>query len=610
MTATSTIPTRDQVPVEETWDLANLYASEEDWEADTDRVRVLRDEIVAGRGGAGESIQALANVLDGQAAMSERIERLYVYAMLRRDENTADPSALARFDRIAMLATEIGESVAFLTPEITDIPQDKLRAWMDDPILARHRQNLDDLDRNRPHVRSAEVEALLAATSELSRAPSSAFTALDNADLVYGLGHDENGDEVELTKGRVSRILQKRNRPARREAQEKMAAAYIAHRNTLAALHSASIRKDVFYARARGHASALDAALFSDNIPRAVYDSLIDAVHEALPAFGNYLELRRRVLGVEQLAPYDLQVPLAELDAGEMTYREAVRISLEGLAPLGERYLGDLRQGLETGRWVDVHETANKRSGGYNVGAYGAPPHILMNWSGTRQDLYTLIHEAGHAMHGFYSNATQPYPTAGYTIFCAEVASTVNETLLTWHLLDHASSDAERFAILAQFLDDVRGTLITQTMYAEFERWTHAQIEAGAALTDESLSGEWARLYALYHPAIPLTESVRIGWARIPHFYRGFYVFQYATGLSAAIAIARQIREEGQPAVDRYLTFLSSGGSDYSINLLRLAGVDMATPDPIRAALAEFAARTAEATALFDAGAVEPHSRG
>ncbi len=610
MTATAAIPTRDQVPVEETWDLTKLYPTEDAWEADAVHIRTLRDEIVSGRGGAGESVRALANILDAQAAMNERIERLYVYAMLRRDENTADPAALSRFDRIASIATEIGESVAFLTPEIIAIPRETLRAWMEDAILANHRQGLDDLDRNRDHVRSAEVEAVLAASGEIARTPGSAFTALDNADLSYGLGHDENGEEIELTKGRVSRILQKRNRDARKEASEKMAAAYIDHRQTIASLHSSSVRKDVFYARARGYASARDAALFGDNIPPAVYDSLIDAVHDALPAFGGYLELRRRVVGVERLAPYDMQVPLAELDEREVTYREAVATTLEGLAPLGERYLGDLRTGLETGRWVDVHETVNKRSGGYNVGAFGAPPYILMNWSGTRQDLYTLAHEAGHAMHGFYSNAAQPYTTASYTIFCAEVASTVNETLLTWHLLDHAASDRERFAILGQFLDDVRGTLITQTMYAEFERWTHAQIEAGAALTAESLSEEWGRLYALYHPAVELTDAAKIGWARIPHFYRGFYVFQYATGLSAAIALAAQIRAEGQPAVERYLRFLASGGSDYSIELLRRAGVDMTTPEPVRAALAEFTKRTAEATTLFDAGAAQPHSRG
>ncbi len=610
MSVSTAIPTRDQVPVAETWDLTKLYASEADWEADAAHIRVLRDEIVAGRGGAGASVQALANVLDAQAAMNERIERLYTYAMLSRDENTADSTALARLDRIATIATEIGASIAFLTPEIIAIPPETLHSWMDDPILARHRQGLHDLDRNRPHVRSAEIEALLAATAEIARAPGNAFTALDNADLAFGMGQDEHGEAIELTKGRVARIMQKRNRAARRAASEQLAGAYSAHRNTLAALHGASVRTEVFYARARGYPTARDAALFGNNIPTSVYDSLIDAVHAALPAFGQYLELRRRVVGVDQLAPYDMQVPLAELDAGEVTYAEAVRTGLEGLAPLGERYVGDLRRGLTGARWVDVHETANKRSGGYNTGPYDAQPYILMNWSGTRQDLYTLIHEAGHAMHGFYSNAAQPYTTADYTIFCAEVASTVNETLLTWHLLDQARSDAERFAVLGQFIDDVRGTLITQTMYAEFERWTHAQIEEEAALTAESLSEEWGRLYALYHPTVELTDAARIGWARIPHFYRGFYVYQYATGLSAALALARQIREEGQPAVERYLQFLASGGSDYSIELLRRAGVDMTTPGPVGAALAEFAARTAEATALFDGGAVPPHAQG
>jgi oligoendopeptidase F len=387
-----------------------------------------------------------------------------------------------------------------------------------------------------------------------------------------------------------------------------MAGAYAAHRHTLASLHSSAVRKDVFYARQHGHPSSRDAALFEDNIPPAVYDSLIDAVRGAVPAIGRYLDLRRRVLGVDQLHAYDLLVPLAELAGGEVSYREAVATTLEGLAPLGERYVGDLRAGLAA-RWVDVHETVNKRSGGYNIGPYGAHPYILLNWSGTRQDLYTLTHEVGHAMHGFYSNATQPYPTASYTIFSAEVASTVNETLLTWHLLDRAESDAERFAILAQFLDDVRSTIVRQTMFAEFERWTHAQIEAGAALTDEGLTEAYRRLYADYFPAVARDDDyVGIEWARIPHFYRGFYVFQYATGLCAAIALARQIREEGQPAVERYLQFLSSGGSDYSIELLRRAGVDMTRPESVRAALDEFAARVDEATALFDAGAVRPHN--
>jgi oligoendopeptidase F len=609
MATMTAVPTREQVPVEETWDTTALYPSEADWEADVERARAARDALVAWRGRAGESAGALRGALDARAALDRIVERLYVYAMLRRDENTADAAALDRFDRVAALATEFGEAAAFLTPELLAIPAEALEGYAADPALAEHRHTLHDIARGRPHVRSAEVEAILAAAGDLARAPGGAFTALDNADLTFGTMRDEAGNTFELTKARVAKILQGRDRAARRVAAEQLAGAYQAHRHTLAALHAAAVRKDTFYARMRHFPSARDAALFDANIPTAVYDSLIEAVLGATPGFARYLELRRRVLGVERLEAYDLNVPLAEVAGGDIAYRDAVAMTLEGLAPLGERYVGDLRRGLLDGRWVDVHETANKRSGGYNTGPYDAHPYILLNWAGTIQDVYTLAHEAGHAMHGFYSNAAQPYPTASYTIFVAEVASTVNETLLTWRLLDRARGDAERFAILAHFLDDVRGTIVRQTMFAEFERWTHARIEAGGALTAESLGEEWQRLYGAYFPAVATGPVTAIEWARIPHFYRGFYVYQYATGLAAAIALARAIREEGGPAIERYLAFLASGGSDYPIELLRRAGVDMTRPEPVRAALDEFAARVDEATVLFDAGAVEPHAR-
>ena len=607
MTATA-IPTRADVPLEETWNTADLYATEALWEASAATLCSRTESVVARRGTIGDSLENLVAALDEQAALSEEIERLYIYAMLRRDENIADADALARYERIASLATDLGEALAFISPEILTIPQEQLRAWLADPRLDQHRHNLEDLDRSRPHVRSAEIEALLAATYEIARAPESAFTALDNADLTFGTGRDENGEPIELTKGRIARILQGRNRDARREATEKRGAVYLAHQHTTAALYASAVRKDVFYARARGHATAREAALFGSNIPVSVYDSLIAAVHDALPALTRYLDLRRRVLDVPQLAPYDTAVPLAELPGGELSYKEAIATVLEGLQPLGERYLTDLREGLERGRWVDVHETANKRGGGYNTGAYGVHPYILLNWNGTRSDMYTLAHEAGHAMHSFYSSANQPFTTSNYTIFTAEVASTVNETLLTWHLLGKAKDDAERFAVLGQFLDDVYGTLITQTLYAEFELWAHAQIEAGAALTAENLSAEWSRLYSLYHPTVEPTEAMRIGWARIPHFYHGFYVYQYATGLSAAIALASRLRDEGAPAIARLLHFLTRGGSDYSIELLREAGVDMTTPEPVSAALAEFAARTDEAIAIFETGVIPTHS--
>lgn len=596
----TTVPTRQDVPVDETWDVGKLYPTADAWEADVARARTACDHLVRHKGHAGESAEALLAALEAQAGLAELTERLYVYAMLKHDEDTADPTALARYERMATLATEFGEAGSFLTPEILALEPDRLAAFAADPRLAVHRHNLEDLIRQRPHVRSAEIEAVLAASAELARAPSAAFTALDNADLSFGEITDERGQTLELTKGRVAKILQGRDRETRRRAYEAMAQAYLNHQHTLAALHGAAVRRDSFYARMRGHRSARDAALFETNIPVQVYGALIAAVRANAPAFQRYLSLRKRVLGIpDALRPYDLNVPLAEAPEGDIAYREAVGRVLEGLAPLGERYVSDLRQGLRS-RWVDVWETRNKRSGGYNVGPYGAPPYILLNWAGTRQDLFTLTHEAGHAMHGYYSNRAQPFATANYSIFLAEVASTVNETLLTWRELDQARTDSERFAVLASFLDDVKGTIVRQTMFAEFEVWTHERIEAGEALTAESLSATYRRLYSDYFAGVEQDERTGIEWGRIPHFYRGFYVFQYATGLAAAIALARAIRAEGQPAVDRYLTFLSAGASDYSIDILRRAGVDMTTPEPVNAALTQFAEWTDEATRLWD----------
>lgn len=596
----TTIPTRQDVPVDETWDLSPLYPSAAAWEADVEQVLRARDALVGHKGQVGASAENLLAALEAQTALSALTERLYIYAMLKRDEDTSDADALSRYERVATLATQIGEDSSFLTPEILAIPPDQLAEYAADPRLAAHRHNLEDLIRQRPHVRSAEIEAILAASAELARAPGNAFTALDNADLSFGIIPGEDGEPLELTKGRVAKILQGRNRDARRRAYEAMSQAYLNHQHTLAALHGAAVRRDSFYARMRGHQSARDAALFETNIPPQVYDSLIAAVRGNAPAFQRYLSLRQRVLDIpDALRAYDLNVPLAEVTTGDIAYRDAVGRVLEGLAPLGERYVADLRQGLNS-RWVDVWETRNKRSGGYNIGPYGAPPYILLNWAGTRHDLFTLAHEAGHAMHSFYANQTQPFQTANFSIFLAEVASTVNETLLTWHELDRARTDSERFAVLATFLDDVKGTIVRQTMFAEFEDWTHARIEAGDALTAEGLAGAYRGLYTDYFGDVTQDDYTGIEWGRIPHFYRGFYVFQYATGLAAAIALARDIRAEGPPAVERYLALLRAGAEDYPIELLRRAGVDMTTPEPVNAALTQFAEWVDEASMLWD----------
>ncbi len=597
--------TRDQVAVEDTWDLSPIYPDDAAWDADAVRLGEQIAAAVAHRGRLGESAVGLSRALDDAMAVRRTVERLRVYANLRRDEDTAADDANARYERSIALAIEAGEALAFLEPELLALPADQLVSYVADPVLATYHHLLDDLQRRRPHVRSVEVEEVLAQGAEVARAPHDAFTALDNADLDFGRVRDETGAEVALTKARHALLLRSKDREVRRGAQEAMSGAYLAHRHTLAALHGASVRKDVFQARVRGYGSAREAALFDDNIPESVYDSLIGAVRAARPTLERYLGLRRRVLGVDQPTLYDLYVPLSPESERRYDYREAVEIVLGGLYPLGERYVADLRAGFD-GRWVDVHETKGKRSGAYSWGTYAAPPVILMNWNGTINDVFTLAHEAGHAMHSFYADAAQPFHDAGYPIFLAEIASTVNEVLLTWHLLDEtpAGDDAGRLVLLNRFADTFFGIVPRQTMFAEFEHRTHAQAEAGQPLTLEVLNGLYGELHEVYYPGVLVDDAVRVQWGRIPHFYRAFYVFQYATGLSAAVTLARTVREEGAGAAERYRAMLAAGGSDYPLALLQRAGLDLTSPEPVHVALAEFDRTVAEMERLVEQGAL------
>ena len=382
--------------------------------------------------------------------------------------------------------------------------------------------------------------------------------------------------------------------------------AYLDHQHTLAALHGASVRGDVFQARVRQHPSAREAALFGDNVPAAVYDTLIASVRAAQPLLARYLELRRHILGVDELAAYDLLVALSPEQEQRHAYREGVDLVLGGLDLLGQDYVNDLRAGFAQ-RWVDVHETKGKRSGAYSGGAYATPPVILMNWNGTMNDLFTLAHEAGHAMHSFYADANLPFYEAGYPIFLAEIASTVNEVLLTWSLLAQTpTADVlGRFAILDRFAETYFGTVVRQTMFAEYEQRVHALAESGKPLTLDVLNDIYAELYETYLPGATVDGGVRVNWARIPHFYRAFYVYQYATGMSAALAIARAIRDEGEPARERYRRLLASGGRDYPLELLSRAGVDLTSPEPIEAGLAEFERIVSEMEQIVASGALE-----
>src|SRR4051812_24872118 len=602
----SEILTREQVAIEDTWDLSGIYGDEAGWEADIARMPALIAAAASHQDQLGASPDEIRQALDEIMSLRRTLERIRIYANLRRDEDTANSDAQARYERSIATAIEASQALAYVEPELLGLPAQRLDELRADPALTPYRHMLDDLARRRPHVRSAEIEQILAQGADVARAPSDAFTALDNADLTFGRVNDETGKEIELTKARHALLLRSKDRETRRRASETFTKAYLDHRHTLAALHGASVRGDVFQARVRNHPSAREAALFGDNVRTTVYDTLVASIRAARPVLARYLELRRQVLGLDELAAYDLLVPLSPEPEQRHDYRDGVELVLGGLGLLGEDYVDDLRTGFGR-RWVDVHETKGKRSGAYSSGAYAAPPVILMNWNGTMNDVYTLAHEAGHAMHSLYSDANLPFHTAGYPIFLAEIASTVNEVLLTWKLLaDLPPHDlVGRFGLLDRFAEGYFGTVARQTMFAEYEQRSHALAEAGTPLTLDALNGIYEELYEAYTPGVAVDDGVRVNWERIPHFYRAFYVYQYATGMSAAIAVARAIRDEGEPARERYLRLLASGGSDYPLQLLAASGVDLTSPAPVAAGLAEFEQVVAEMEQIVSSGALD-----
>jgi oligoendopeptidase F len=604
--ATPDIATRDQIAVEHTWDLSTIFSTESAWEEAFGRLPEQLERAVGFRGRLGENPRVTREGLEAVFAVQELLTRLVVYASLRRDEDTTNTEANGRYERAVMASIQAGEALAFLQPEILALPNETLRGLIDAPELEPYRHVLEDLERRRAHVRSEEVEEVLAQMSDVARTASEAFNALDNADLTFGTVKDEDGKDITLTKARYGVLLESPKREIRKNAYETLTAAYQDHGHTLASLHGSSVRKDVAAARIRGYESAREEALFDDNVPLSVYDGLLQVVAESTHVTERYLALRKRVLGLDDLRRYDLRVPLAPELRKTYSYEEAVDVVLSGLGALGETYVNDLRKGFAS-RWVDVFETKGKRSGAYSWGAYGSPPVMLMNWNGTLSDVFTLAHEAGHAMHTFYANAAQPFHLAGYPIFLAEIASTVNEVLLTWHLLqtEAATDPVGRFSLLNRFAEGFDGTITSQAMYAEFEHMTHQAAEEGRPLTLEFLNESFGNAIGKYLPGVIVDELASLGWARVPHFYRAFYVYQYATGLSSAINIARAVRDEGEVARKRYLDMLAAGGSDYPMALLAKAGVDLTTPEPIRIAFEEFDTVVTEMEQLVDEGVLD-----
>src|SRR5258708_4218444 len=437
------------------------------------------------------------------------------------------------------------------------------------------------MSRNRPHVRSAEVEAILAAAGEITETPDSIFSMIDNADLKLPTITDEEGKEVELTKGNYLVYIHNKDRRVRKEAFEGLHSTFLKQRNTIAATLAGQVKGGLFHTRQRSFDSTRARALFRNNIPVSVYDNLIKTVHESIPLLNRYMKLRKRMLNLDELHMYDLYVPIVEETEEEISYEQARDIVIAALAPLGENYTTILKRAFGE-RWIDVYETPGKRGGAYSGGAYATQPFILLNYQNKRESMYTLAHELGHSMHSFFTRNTQPFQYGDYTIFVAEVASTLNEGLLTQHLLKTTTDKAQRLSILNHSLEGLRGTLFRQTMFAEFEQLIHQRVQEGQPLTADALSSAYHDLNAHYYGGeTVIDELIDIEWARIPHFYYNFYVYQYATRISAASALVQQIVHEGQPAAERYLNFLRHGYSEYSIDLLKKATLDMATPNPI-----------------------------
>jgi len=584
-----TLTKRSDVPKDYTWDLESIFLTQDDWEQVFQSLVRRLPELEALQGMLASSGQSLLRVLQQRDEVFEQLETLFVYAAMRRDEDTTNSKYQAMFDRAMQLLVRISTALSFIEPEILAIPQSTLDEYVrDTPGLQLYRQQLHDLNRKRPHVRSAEIEAVLAATGEISDGPDAIFSMIDNADLRLPRIKDEAGKDVELTKGNYMIYIRSTDRRVRKEAFEGMHGTFLKQRNTIAATLSAQVKADIFHTRQRGYASCRERALSQYNIPVSVYDNLVNAVSEYIPLLNRYVQLRKRMLGLDELHMYDLYVPIVKESGDDISYQQASETVVAGLAPLGENYVNTLKKAMSE-RWIDVYETPGKRGGAYSGGAYATHPFILLNFQNKRDSMFTLAHELGHSMHSFFTRSHQPFQYGDYTIFVAEVASTLNESLLTDYLLKTNSDREVRLAILNHALEDIRGTLYRQTMFAEFEQIMHSRAEEGEALTADSLSEMYHALNVKYYGGVAIVdELIDIEWARIPHFYSSFYVYQYSTGISAAIALSQQILREGQPAVDRYLKFLSSGSSDYSIELLKKAGVDMNSPEPVRQACQQF----------------------
>jgi oligoendopeptidase F len=598
--STDTLPLRKDVKTEDCWDLSSLYTDNQQWEADFTKLEQELAKFDQYRGRLQESAELLAEALVFDSEFDRTSERLGTYAFLKTTENQTDSEYQALKARYMNLAVRASEATSYMRPELLAISEDRMAELMADEAIAPFRLQLERLLRYRPHTLTDNEERLLAMQGEMASAAGNAFRQLNDADLRFGEIEDHTGRQIELSHATFSQLLISPERKVRRAAFDQYYAQFVAHENTLSATLCGSIQRDVYYARARNYSSSLEAALFPDNVPVDVYNNLISTVRESLPAVHHYLDVRRRKMGLKDLHHYDTYVPILSDIEKHHTWDQSIDVVIESLAPLGSEYTSTLEAGLR-GRWADRYPNRGKQSGAFSCGSFDADPYILMNFiPQVINDVFTLTHEAGHSMHSWYSARNQPFLYYNYTIFVAEVASTFNEQLLTEHLLSRARDDNERAYFINNELDSLRATVVRQTMFAEFEKRTHEMSEAGEPLTVDSFRSVYRELLdAYFGPEFVIDKTLELECFRIPHFYRAFYVYKYATGLSAAVALARRVLAGGQQELDDYLSFLSGGCSKDPLDLLRDAGVDMTSPEPVATTLKRFRDLTEELDQLL-----------
>ncbi|CAM3999871.1 oligoendopeptidase F [Catellicoccus marimammalium] len=594
------LPKRSEIEEKWTWDLSRIFKNEEELEEAFSQLDEKIAEVSQGKGTLGDGVLAVKKATDQLLSLYRSLEVIYVYASMKNDEDTANAKYQALMNRVSGKYTEAVAAASYYTPELLSLSDEVLEEYLQAKELQEYHHFLEQTVRSKPHVLSEKEEALLAQASEIFSASSDTFEVMNNADFDFGMIQNAEGEEVQLSHGSYGQLLESTDRNVRKEAFQQLYRVYDQFQHTTASTLSHHVKGHNFSAKVRNYSSARAASLDSNDIPESVYDTLIEVVHEHLPLLHRYVALRKKLLQVDELHMYDMYTPLMGEAPLRFSYEEACKVALEALQPLGKDYVSVVEKAFQS-RWIDVKENAGKRSGAYSSGCYDTDPYILLNWHDSLDQLFTLVHEMGHSMHSYLTRSHQPYVYGDYSIFLAEIASTTNENLLTEYLLQTQKDPKVRAYVLNHYLDGFKGTVFRQTQFAEFEQWIHVTDAKGEPLTSQAMNEYYGDLNQEYYgPAVEKDPEIALEWSRIPHFYYNFYVYQYATGFAAASALAKNITEGKEGALEHYLNFLKAGSSDYPIAVMKKAGVDMTQKDYLESAFAVFEERLNELEQLVE----------